>query len=46
MMSSEVLREPPTLLAVTHMGLLRLRANTLELLEYVDFRGRLQPAVH
>lgn len=36
---SEVLKQPPSLLAATHLGLLRFNAHTLELLEYLDFRG-------
>ena len=36
---SDVLKQPPSLLAVTHLGLLRFNAHTLELLENLDFRG-------
>lgn len=39
---SEVLKQPPSLLAATHLGLLRFNAHTLELLEYLDFRGMLR----
>ncbi len=39
----ESLTEPPSLLLVTHMGLLRLNANTLELRDALQFRGESRP---
>lgn len=36
---SEVLEERPNLFVVTRLGLLRLNANTLEVVESLDFRG-------